>query len=504
MHVTTDSQPPTRLLTRMRPWLAVIVAAIIFALIPIVGLPLFFALPLIGLALAAGSPPDYVGDAKTVARRPRNIILGMVVVLCLVVTVLQPHLTLLLVLMFGLDAADLVVSLIAVVALALPLAMADSGKLIGDLPQSRPVLTRRNLILCLTVAVTLATWYAGPGLSYVPIAALVIGLPIPLVLSRLLAARHDRLQLGLLRNPLRGNLLPHWLQLVNMLVLCGLLASTLFTGAYDPAAFGFGQGTYRAFLTLFLGGLVVLLLVAAVPLKHVRVASNLLMLSGSLFIAVQLVMIFRPAGNPVPIASPLADEWLVGHGGHAELVNYHHVTSTQRDALDILQARDGRTHQPGNKALTSYYIYGKPVLAPADGTVTFVQDGRPDQQIGSRDSHFQSGNNIVIDIGGGRFLEMAHLSPGSIQVKVGDHVTVGQQIAKVGNSGNTSEPHLHIQAQTVGTGVGDVATMDIPTVLRTLHTYPLIFTDVVLTRRERESRPAAADPRRGDTVRPAA
>jgi hypothetical protein len=71
-----------------------------------------------------------------------------------------------------------------------------------------------------------------PGLSYLPIAALVIGLPIPLVLSRLLAARHDRLQLGLLRNLLRGNLLPHWLQLVNMLVLCGLLASTLFTGAY--------------------------------------------------------------------------------------------------------------------------------------------------------------------------------------------------------------------------------------------------------------------------------
>lgn len=365
------------------------------------------------------------------------------------------------------------------------------------------MLTRRNLILCLTVAVTVTTWYAGPGLSYVPIAALVIGLPIPLVLSRLLAARHDRLQLGLLRNPLRGNLLPHWLQLVNMLVLCGLLASTLFTGAYAAAAFGFAPSIYRVFLIAFVGGLVVLLLVAAVPLKTVRMASNLLMLSGSLFIAAQLVMIFRPVGNPVPIASPLADEWLVGHGGHAELVNYHHVTSTQRDPLDILERRDGSTHQPGSKALTSYYIYGKPVLAPADGTITFVQDGRPDQQIGSRDSHFQSGNNIVIDIGGGHYLEMAHLSPGSIQVKVGDHVTVGQPIAKVGNSGNTSEPHLHIQAQTLGTGIGDVATMDIPTVLHTLHTYPLVFTDVVLTRRDRESRPVAADPRRGDTVRPA-
>jgi hypothetical protein len=57
------------------------------------------------------------------------------------------------------------------------------------------------------------------------------------------------------------------------------------------------------------------------------------MLCGSVFIAAQTLMIFRPVANPVPIASPLADEWLVGQGGHAELVNYHRVTSTQRDAL---------------------------------------------------------------------------------------------------------------------------------------------------------------------------
>jgi murein DD-endopeptidase MepM/ murein hydrolase activator NlpD len=67
--------------------------------------------------------------------------------------------------------------------------------------------------------------------------------------------------------------------------------------------------------------------------------------------------------------------------------------------------------------------------------------------IGSTDSRYQSGNNVVIDISGERYLLMGHLSPGSIQVKVGDHVELGQQIAKVGNSGNTPEPHLHIQAQ---------------------------------------------------------
>jgi hypothetical protein len=495
---TVESRAQVRRLARARLWIAVVVATVIFALTGILGLQLFFVLPLIGLTLAAGTPADYVADSKAVDRRPRNLVLGILLLICLAVVVLQPQLTLWLVVLFGLSAAGFVAALIAVTPLALSLAMADSTALIKKLPESRPILTRRNLILCLTVAATVALWYAGPGLSYLAIAALVVGLPIPLALSRLLAARQDRLELRLLRHPLRGELLPHRLQLLNTLVLCALLASMMFTGAYDAAAFGFSQSAYRAFLIAFFGGLLVLLLAATVPLTHVRWASNLLMLCGSLFIATQLVMIFRPVAHPVPIA----DEWLVGQGGHAELVNYHHVTSTQRDALDILQSRDGRTHQPGSNELTSYYIYGKPVLAPADGTVTFVKDSRPDQHIGSTDRHFESGNNIVIDIGGGRYLMMAHLSPGSIQVKVGDHVRLGQPIAKVGNSGNTTEPHLHIQAQTVGTGVGDIATIDAPALLRTLHTMPLAFTDVVLTRRGSESRPAAADPRRGDLLRP--
>ena len=503
MEIAVDSRQRAPRLVRARPWVAVVIAAIIFALIPLVGLQLFLALPLIGLVLTAGTPPDYVAAAKTVDHRPRNLALGIVTLIFVVIVILQPQLTLWLVVLFGLDAAGLVVAIIAVAALALPLAMADSAKTITDLPESRAVLTRRNLMLCLTVAVTVSAWYAGPGLSYLPIAALVVGLPIPLALSRLLAARRARLELGLLRHPFRSNLLPHRLQFLNMLLLCGLLVATLFTGAYDEAAFGFSQGAYMVFLIAFLGGMLVLLLAAAVPLKHVRLASNMLVLAGSVFIATQLIMIYRPAGEAVAISSPLADEWLVGQGGHAELVNYHYVTSTQRDALDILQEQDGRTHQPGGTELTSYYIYRKPVLAPADGTVTFVQEGRPDQQIGSADSHYQSGNNIVIDVGGGRFLMLAHLSPSSVQVKVGDQVQVGQQIAKVGNSGNTTEPHLHIQAQTIGTGIGDIATMNIETTIRTLHTYPLVFTDVVLTRRGSESQPVNADPRRGDLLRPA-
>ena len=52
--------------------------------------------------------------------------------------------------------------------------------------------------------------------------------------------------------------------------------------------------------------------------------------------------------------------------------------STQRDALDIMRVVDGRTHRPGSTDLASYYIYDKPLLAPADGVVTFLMDGPPD------------------------------------------------------------------------------------------------------------------------------
>ena len=94
MQLSVESLQRIPIITRARPWIAVIGAAIVFALIPLIGLPLFYALPLIGLALAAGSPPDYVADAKPVARRTRNLVLGILILILLAVFVLQPQLNL--------------------------------------------------------------------------------------------------------------------------------------------------------------------------------------------------------------------------------------------------------------------------------------------------------------------------------------------------------------------------------------------------------------------------
>jgi hypothetical protein len=229
-----------------------------------------------------------------------------------------------------------------------------------------------------------------------------------------------------------------------------------------------------------------------------------LVVAGSIFLALQLVLLYRPAApDAMTIGSPLAEEWWIAQGGHAELVNYHHVGSTQQDALDIEQVVNGSTHRPGDASdLHNYYVYEKPVLAPADGVVTFVLDGRPDLPIGQADPYFQAGNQIVMDTGGGHYLMMGHLREGSIEVRVGDRVTEGQQIALVGNSGNTTEPHIHIQAQTLPTGVGDIRAIDVAETLRNLHTYQLLFRDATLIRGGVETQPSAVDPRRGDIVRP--
>ena len=414
--------------------------------------------------------------------------------------ILQPQLSLPLVTLFGLDGSSLAVTCLAVVALALPLAMADAKA--DEPPTGWFLLTRRNLILSLTVLVVVADWYGGRGLSLLPIGVLVLTLPLIIGLSRIVAARRQRLEYGLLRQPLRTGLGPQRLQLANVILLCALLALTVHAGVYDPVALQLTPActAYSSPPSCWVSS--PSCCCRLVPLRQVRAGSNLLVAAATIFLAVQLISVYRPPVDAVTVGTPLAGEWWVGHGGHAELVNYHQTRSTQRDALDIMQVVDGSIHRPGSTDLTSYYIYDQPVLAPASGTVTYVVDGHPDLPIGSVDSQHPTGNQVVIDIGGGHYLLMGHLRQGSIAVRVGDRVAEGQPIARVGKSGHSSHPHLHIQAQTQPTGIADVTTIDGPQMLKTLHTYPLLFRDASLIRGGVETRPAAVDPRRGDFVRP--
>ena len=360
-------------------------------------------------------------------------------------------------------------------------------------------MSKRNLLLAVTGMVTVATWHATVGQSFVVLAVLVLALPVFLALSRLRHARFGRLEHGLWRHPLRPGLGMHRLQLLNILLLSVLLGLTMRDGAFDVLRLYLPVG-YPAFQAAFSVGLVALVFLAVVPLSRVYLGTNVLVAAGSMFIGLQLVMIHRPPSEPVTVVSPLREEWYVDQGGHAELVNYHFVTSAQRDALDIVQIVDGRTHPNGCTDLDCYHIFGAALLAPADGVVTSVVDGVVDQQIGSVDRDHQAGNHIVIDLSGGRYILLAHIRQGSIQVAVGDRVTPGEAIAEVGNSGDTTEPHIHIQAFNLPSF--DLADSNLAEFLRTARTYPLVFRDVVLTRHGSASTPIAVDPRRGDLIRP--
>jgi len=497
---STILRPPIGRLTKLRPRLALAGAAVVCVFSIIGALPSTYALPLVGVLTAWSAGPDIGPDARALSPGSRNRIIGSLVLAALAVVAFQGLLRRLLILSFGTDLPSEVLALLSVVVLALPVAMFDSTSQIADLPTDRMVASKRNLLLALTALVTVATWHATVGLSFVILAAVVLGLPVVLVASRIRYVRHGVLELGFWRHPLSRGWGMHRLQLLNIVLFAALVGLVALAGTFDIIRLYLPVGGYPLFQMAFVAGLVTLVILALVPLSHVYWGTNLAVAAGSVFLAVQLITMFQPPTDPVTIVSPLTEEWFVSQGGRAELVNYHYVTSAQRDAFDIVQIVDGRTHQSGSTDLDSYHIFGAPLLAPASGVVTSVVDGLVDQPIGSADYEHQAGNHLVIDFSEGRYLMLAHLREGSIEVEVGDRVTAGQVIAQVGNSGNTTEPHVHIQALNLPSF--ELANEDLVELLRTVRTYPLVLRDVILIRNGSESEPALVDPRRGDVVRP--
>ncbi|MGV3479653.1 MAG: M23 family metallopeptidase [Sphingobium sp.] len=159
------------------------------------------------------------------------------------------------------------------------------------------------------------------------------------------------------------------------------------------------------------------------------------------------------SGVPVrlPFAKPAKGSWLTVWGGRNVVRNYHMIAPAQIYAFDLLVARDGRTFDGPQDKLSSYFCWGEPVLAAADGVVSEAVDGLADMPVGQMDPKHVAGNHIVIRHGEKQYSLVAHLQNGSTKVKKGDVVKSGQPIGLCGNSGNTSEPHVHFHLQTGST-----------------------------------------------------
>lgn len=160
--------------------------------------------------------------------------------------------------------------------------------------------------------------------------------------------------------------------------------------------------------------------------------------------------------QPVVVAPPLKGGRWYAFGGYADHQGHrtalfpidNKLISAQRFAIDwILLDKANHSYDEDGKKNENWFCYGKPVLAVADGTIYGVLDKFPDQTpfkpAGSDRLSYPAGNCVILDLGNGYYGVYAHLKPGSIKVKAGDTVKCGQEIALVGNSGNTDGPHLH-------------------------------------------------------------
>ncbi|MGC1212257.1 MAG: M23 family metallopeptidase [Micromonospora sp.] len=174
--------------------------------------------------------------------------------------------------------------------------------------------------------------------------------------------------------------------------------------------------------------------------------------------------------QPVVLQLPFQGTWTVensparrvpSHGTHAFGVTY---------AIDFVAVRDGRTAPVRDwrtvlavEPVERFFAFGQPVIAPAGGRVVSVLDGEPDHVArrsqlsliryaltqGSRarqGARGLAGNHVVLDLAdGGPYLVVAHLRDGTVAVRPGELVAAGQMLGRCGNSGNSTQPHVHLQ-----------------------------------------------------------
>jgi len=196
------------------------------------------------------------------------------------------------------------------------------------------------------------------------------------------------------------------------------------------------------------------------PTKPTSKASKIIMIVINIFIIVFMGTMsflalrgYRTPANTVEISSPFKEgKQIVLHGGSRPMVNAHFHVNPQNYAVDIvgLNSFGMRANSiSGGNILTDYVIYDMPVYSPVNGKVMVVVDGLEDLIPPNTDAKNIAGNHVLIKFEEKELL-LAHLKNGSIKVKVGDIVDTNTLIGNVGNTGNTSEPHLHLHIETGG------------------------------------------------------
>lgn len=142
---------------------------------------------------------------------------------------------------------------------------------------------------------------------------------------------------------------------------------------------------------------------------------------------------------------PIKEEWFVFWGGTNEFINYHYIYESQRYAYDLVVMKDDKTYRNNNMRNENYYAFDKEVVAPANGKVVKVISNIIDNIPGEMNKSQPAGNYVILQHSNKEYSLLAHFKQNSILVNEGDGVKQGQIIGLCGNSGNSSEPHIHFQ-----------------------------------------------------------
>lgn len=191
----------------------------------------------------------------------------------------------------------------------------------------------------------------------------------------------------------------------------------------------------------------------------------------ALFVVLMVLVGVAPRADdegPVTLAPPVRGRWVAMNSPGQKVPSHGTLTRGQLGAVDVCSPADDtapalvRWGLRGDRP-QDYACFGEPIVSMAAGTVVRVRDSRRDHRARNtwqallfmltiegfvREAGGSArvlGNHVVVDHGDGTFAAYAHLKRGSAAVAVGDPVEVGQRLGEVGNTGNTSMPHLHVQ-----------------------------------------------------------
>lgn len=152
--------------------------------------------------------------------------------------------------------------------------------------------------------------------------------------------------------------------------------------------------------------------------------------------------------NQTKMSLPFSGEWFVFWGGDTREQNYHVSTKAQQCAFDIIITDSaGKSYKTNGKTNEDYYAFGQQLTAPCDAEVVSVTEGVKDNVPGEMNPEQITGNSVVLKTVNNEYLVLAHFKLNSIKAKKGDKVKKGQVLGLCGNSGNSSEPHLHFHIQ---------------------------------------------------------